>query len=191
MRVDSKFVCNGKMYYRSIKYIVFTKTLLKRDLALKKVLYGIGGLSYSVISQTMSNFFMFFATSVLGLSGSLVGVAIAISTIWDGISDTFVGYLSDTKPLGRLGKRNGYMLIACIGMSIVNIFVWFVPGNTSIVLKFVWILVSLILLKTFNTMFSTPYMALGNELATSDNDRTKINADDKNADGHQLCCSAE
>lgn len=142
----------------------------------KKLFYGFGSLSYSVISQTMSNFFMFFATSVLGINGTYVGVAVAISTIWDGISDTIIGYASDNKSIGKLGKRNGYMLIATIGMSIFNIFLWCVPNNIDMILKFIWILVSLLILETFNTMFSTPFMALGNELAESDHDRTKINA---------------
>lgn len=143
---------------------------------MKKLFYGFGGLSYSVIGQTITNFFMFFATSVLGLRGTLVGIAIAISTIWDGLSDTIIGYLSDNRSMGRLGRRNGYMLIATIGMSIFNIMLWIIPTTLSDGMKFVWILMSLLLLETFNTMFATPYSALGNELATSYNDRTKINA---------------
>lgn len=143
---------------------------------MKKLFYGFGNLGYSVIGQTVSNFFMFFATSVLGVSGTLVGIAVAISTIWDGLSDTIIGYISDKYPIGKFGHRNGYMLIATIGMSIVNIALWCIPNGISIVLKFVWILVSLLLLETFNTMFATPYSALGNELASSYNDRTKINA---------------
>ena len=142
----------------------------------KKLFYGLGSLSYSVISQTISNFFMFFATSVLGINGTLVGVAVAISTIWDGVSDTIIGFASDNKPIGKLGKRNGYMLIATIGMSIVNIFLWCIPNDIDVFGKFVWMLLSLLILETFNTMFSTPYMALGNELAVSSHDRTKINA---------------
>lgn len=142
----------------------------------KRLFYGFGGLSYSIISQTMSNFFMFFATTVLGISGTLVGIAIAISTIWDGISDTLIGFFSDTKPIGMLGKRNGYMIIATLGMSISNISLWCIPSNISVGLKFVWALVSLLVIETFNTMFSTPFMALGNELAESYNERTKITA---------------
>lgn len=142
----------------------------------KKIFYGLGNLSYSVIGQTVSNFFMFFATSVLGLSGTLVGIAVSISTIWDGASDTLFGYISDKFPIGKFGNRNGYMLIATIGMSIVNIALWCIPNSIAVGLKFVWILLSLLLLETFNTMFATPYMALGNELATSYDDRTKINA---------------
>lgn len=142
----------------------------------KKLFYGCGGLSYSVISQTVSTFFMFFATTVLGLSGTLVGVAVAISTIWDGISDTLVGFFSDNYPIGKMGKRHGYMFIATIGMAVFNFALWCVPSNLSVVLKFIWILISLVLLETFNTMFATPYSALGNDLSESQEDRTRINA---------------
>lgn len=142
----------------------------------KRIFYGFGGLSYSVISQTISSFFMFFSTSVLGLSGGLVGLAIAISTIWDGVSDTFIGYLSDKKKIGKMGHRNGYMLIATIGMSIFNLLLWATPNNFSPTCKFFWILISLLFLETFNTMFSTPYSALGNEIAKNSEERTKITA---------------
>ncbi len=150
--------------------------LNKDVVGLKKYFYGFGGLSYSVISQTVANFFMFFATSVLGIRGTTVGIALAISTIWDGLSDTIVGYISDNFPLGKFGKRNGYMLIATIGMAVTNVFLWCVPMGLSEGMKFVWILVFLLILETFNTMFSTPYMALGNELATNEFDRTKVGA---------------
>ena len=142
----------------------------------KKLTYGIGNLSYSVINQTMTSFFVFFATSILDLRGICVGIAIAISTIWDGISDTFVGFLSDNHNFLKMGKRNGFMLVASIGMAIFNLLIWCVPSNISNFFKFIWIIISLILLETFNTMFATPYMALGNELATSDNDRTKYSS---------------
>lgn len=142
----------------------------------KKLFYGFGGLSYSIISQTVSNFFMFFATSVLGISGTLVGITIGISTVWDGVSDTLVGYLSDNYPMGKLGRRNGYMLVATVGMSITNVLLWSVPSSISVGLKFIWILVSLLLIETFNTMFATPYSALGNEIAENYNDRTRVNA---------------
>lgn len=138
------------------------------------VVYGIGNLGYSVISQTVCNFFVFFGTSVLKLSGVLVGTAVAISTIWDGLTDPIVGYISDRYRIGKLGYRKGYMLIATIGMMLCNLLVWFVPVGTNNVVKFIWIILSLILLETFNTMYSTPYSALGSDLADEYHDRTKI-----------------
>lgn len=143
---------------------------------MKKVLYGIGSLGYSAIGQTISNFFMFFATSVMGIRGTIIGAIIAISTIWDGLCDSVMGYISDNFCIGRLGNRRGYMLIATFGMAICNVLLWCIPSSLSSGVKVLWIFVSLIALETFNTMFATPHSALGNDMSTSYNDRTKINA---------------
>lgn len=139
-----------------------------------KLAYGIGNLGYSVISQTITNFFMFFGTSVLKLSGFMVGIAIAISTFWDGLTDPIVGYISDNRPLGKLGHRRGYMLIATFGMVVCNLFIWSVPIDANPSVKFIWIIISLVLIETFNTLYSTPYVALGTDISRNHNDRTRI-----------------
>ena len=145
-----------------------------RKITPSKLAYGIGNLGYSVISQTITNFFMFFGTSVLKISGALVGVAIAISTLWDGVTDPFVGYFSDRYSLLNMGHRRGYMLIATFGMAVINIFLWFVPLSASEIVKFLWLVVGLVSVETFNTLYSTPYMALGTDISRNYNDRTKI-----------------
>ena len=86
-----------------------------------KFMYCVGNLGYGTISQTMSNFIMFFATSILGISGTLVGIAVAISAFWDGLSDPLVGYLSDRHKNKIFGRRLGFMLIATFGMAFFNI----------------------------------------------------------------------
>ena len=139
-----------------------------------KLAYGIGNLGYSVISQTITNFFMFFGTSVLKLNGFLVGVAISISTFWDGFTDPIVGYVSDRYSILKLGNRKGYMLIATFGMALINIVIWFVPFNMSKIIKFIWLTLGLVAIESFNTLYSTPYMALGTDISINYNDRTKI-----------------
>ena len=57
-----------------------------------KFAYGVGNLGYASLAQTVNNFIMFFGTSVLGVSGTLVGLAVALSTFWDGISDPLIGH---------------------------------------------------------------------------------------------------
>ena len=147
---------------------------MKKKGVIKKLVYGVGNLSYSVISQTITNFFMFFGTSVLKVSGTLVGLAIALSTLWDGFSDTIIGGISDRYSIKGMGKRNGYMLIATFGMAITNLFVWCIPTTLSEGVKFIWLLVALVVIETFNTLFATPYSALGNEIAIDYHDRTKV-----------------
>ena len=139
-----------------------------------KMFYGIGNLGYSVVSQTITNFFMFFGTSVLRVPGSLVGLAIALATVCDAISDPIVGYMSDNKKLGTFGFRNGYMLIGVLGITAINILVWSVPVSYPLWLKVVWILFTLVLNEVFCSLFATPYGALSGDIVFDYNDRTVI-----------------
>ena len=139
-----------------------------------KLCYGIGNLGYGTISQTMSNFIMFFGTSVLGISGTLVGIAVAIAAFWDGLSDPIVGYLSDRHKSKLFGRRLGFMLIATFGMAVFNILLWSIPQSVGMGFKFVWLLVCLIAIETFNTLFATPYVALGIDIAPDYNDQSGL-----------------
>lgn len=147
---------------------------MKKLKPLTKFSYAIGNLGYGTIAQTVNSFIMFFGTSVLGVSGTLIGVAIALAAFWDGISDPIVGYLSDRTSSKVFGKRLGYLIFATLGMCIVNIVLWLVPSTLSNGLKFLWILVSLLSLETFSTLFATPYVALGIDLAPDYNEQSAL-----------------
>ena len=89
----------------------------------EKFYYGVGNLGYSTVSSTLSNFIMFFGTSVLGVSGTLVGIAVSISVLWDAISDPIIGYYSDNLN-SSIGKRHPFMLVGVLGMCAINLIVW-------------------------------------------------------------------
>lgn len=139
-----------------------------------KFAYAVGNLGYGTIAQTMNSFIMFFGTSVLGISGSLVGLAIAISALWDGVSDPIIGYLSDKSKNKLLGKRLNFMFISTFGISILNILLWIIPNTLPMGIKFLWMLIGLLLLETFNTMFATPYVALGIDIAPDYNEQSSV-----------------
>ncbi|MGD9901297.1 MAG: MFS transporter [Spirochaetales bacterium] len=148
-------------------------TIIKRS---EKLFYGMGNLGYGVVSQTYNNFIMFFGTAVLGVSGSLMGIAVAISVMWDAVTDPIVGYFSDRSKSKLLGKRHGFILAGFIGMAVLNLAIWIVPSSLPEISKFLWLLVAMVLLETFNTLFATPYTALGTELSTDYDERTSIQA---------------
>lgn len=147
---------------------------MKRIQTKVKLSYGIGNLGYGTISQTMSNFIMFFGTSVLGISGTLVGIAVAMSAFWDGLSDPIVGYVSDRCKSKTFGRRLGFMLIATFGMAVFNILLWTIPQSLGMGFKFVWLLICLLAMETFNTLFATPYVALGIDIAPDYNDQSSL-----------------
>ncbi len=138
-----------------------------------KLVYGVGAFGYGSVNQMLGNFLMFFGTGVLGLSGTLMGLAIAISTVWDAVTDPLVGAMSDNYR-GRFGKRHTFMLIGCFGVAALNLLIWNISpawGETS---KFLVLLVALLLIETFNTVYSTPYGALGFDMCQTYHERTSI-----------------
>ena len=130
-----------------------------------KMSYGFGNLGYGTVSQCLNSFIMFFGTTVLGISGTLVGLAVSIATFWDGISDPIIGFISDRSKDRFLGKRINYMFLSSFAIPISNIFLWIIPNTLPIWLKFVWFLVALLGIESACTLFATPYFALGVDIA--------------------------
>jgi Na+/melibiose symporter-like transporter len=139
-----------------------------------KLLYGAGAFGYGSIGQTVSSFLMFFGTGILGIPGTLMGLAVGISTVWDALTDPFVGHLSDKTKSRYFGKRHGWILFAGAFVAILNLILWSIPRHISIGAKFWLMLVTLLIMETFNTCYSTPYGALGLDLSKNYNDRTAV-----------------
>ena len=151
------------------------KRVEKRKLNfLTKLSFGFGNLGYGATGQTLSSFVMFYGTSVLGLSGAIVGIIIAITSFWDGVSDPLVGYLSDRTKSKVFGRRLGHMLFATFTLAINNILLWSCPESANKGFAAMWLLFFLLTQETFNTFFATPYSALCIDIAPDYNDQTNM-----------------
>jgi len=138
-----------------------------------KLVYGVGAFGYGTVNQTLNNFLMFFGTGVLGLSGTFMGLAIALSTVWDAVTDPLVGAMSD-RYRGRWGKRHIFMLVGCLAVAALNLMIWNINPSWNETTKFLVLLVGLLLIETFNTVYSTPYAALGFDMCQTYHARTSI-----------------
>lgn len=138
--------------------------------------YSLGNLSFGIVVQIISSFLTFFGTSVLGISGTLMGAMMSVSVIWDALTDPLMGYISDNTKSKRFGKRHGYILSGAILMAMSTIWLWSVRPEYSMGAKITIIFCGLMLCKTFSTVFATPYSALGAELSHDYDERTKIQA---------------
>ena len=117
---------------------------------------------------------MFFATAVMGISGSLVGVAIAISSLWDGVSDPLVGYLSDNTKNKIFGKRLGFMFFGIFVIAFLNLLIWSMPASLPELGKFFYLLIGMLAIETANTCFGTPFAALAIDIAPDYNEQSKV-----------------
>ena len=140
----------------------------------KMIYYGAGNLGFGVVFQVISAYLPFYCTAILGLSGKIMGTLVFIGVFWDAITDPVMGYISDGTRFRKYGRRHGYLLIATPGLAVVNYLLWTVNVSGSIVWTVVLITLLLLLVKTFSTIFATPYNALAAEMTQDYDERTKI-----------------
>ena len=137
------------------------------------VLYGLGGIANGIKSVVFGLFTLFFYTTVLGLPGTLVGVASMVGVIWDSVIDPFIGYLSDSTR-GRFGNRHTFLLIGASTMGVSFWALFAPPRGLSTIGLFAWLLITNLCLRTSHSLFNVPYLALGAELSDDYHERTSI-----------------
>jgi GPH family glycoside/pentoside/hexuronide:cation symporter len=116
---------------------------------------------------------LLYYSQVLGMSATLAAVVIAISLVFDAISDPMVGAFSDSFS-SRLGRRHPLML-ASIAPSCIAIFALFSPPQdlTNYYLA-AWMLVCTVTLRISFSFFAVPWGAIGAELSTDYKERTIV-----------------
>jgi GPH family glycoside/pentoside/hexuronide:cation symporter len=139
-----------------------------------KIAYGMGNLTYGIVSQMIGTYMVFYSTAVLGISGAVVGTAVSISVLWDAISDPLMGYYSDITKSKIFGRRHLYILVGCITLAIFNFLIWAINPAWSNIAKVSAVFVLMMLIKTAATVYATPYTALGAELSNDYNERTSV-----------------
>ena len=140
-----------------------------------KLAYGTGSMAFAVKDVAFGMFVLLFYTQVLGLSGALTGLAIFLSVMWDAVSDPMIGAWSDRLKT-RWGRRHPMMLAGGIpfGLSFVLLFHPIEAVLDTQWLLFCWLLMSVVALRTFLTVFIIPHTAMGAEISDDYYERTSI-----------------
>jgi len=141
---------------------------------LSKLGYGIGNITYSLPYQTVATFLVFYATAILKIPAFLAGVVVAISAVWDALTDPVMGYLSDNTESTRFGRRHPYLLVGAVAIAVLSYFLWSINPQMDLSLKFAALLFLVIALKTALTVYVAPYNALGGELSADYDERSSI-----------------
>ena len=149
---------------------------MERKLPLKvKIGYGAGALSYGIPVQLVTGLFVFYSTAVLRLPGASVGLILSISIVWDAFTDPVMGYISDKTSAGVLfGRRLFYVFTGALGLAVCNYLLWSVDPRAPYGVRIFELAALLMLLKTFSTVLTTPYLALGSELTSDYTERTSV-----------------
>lgn len=139
------------------------------------ILYGLGEVANSIRLVLFGLLLLFFYTSVMGLSGTLVGIASATGLIVNAVLAPYIGYLSD-RWQWWLGRRHSPMVV---GSVVVGLGFWASfspPRGLATAELFGWLMATGLIVHIASTVFTIPYYALGAELSSDYHKRTSITA---------------
>lgn len=129
-------------------------------------------------------FVLFFYAQVVGLSGWLIGVAIAVIILFDTLVDPWIGAFSDRLHGTRLGRRHTLMFAAILPFTIGIAMVFAPPAGMAQMQILAWLLGWGLLARCGISFWTVPAYALGGEL-TSDTVERRLVAVLRNV-GNQL-----
>lgn len=138
-----------------------------------KILYGSGSFADMTFQWTLIAFALPILNIELGFSPWIIGLVLAVTRIWDAVTDPLMGSISDNTRT-RYGRRRPYIGVGAILCGLFFISIWFVPQNISDWQFFFYFLVTSILFYTSFTVFSVPLYAMGYEMSPDFHERTKI-----------------
>ncbi len=114
----------------------------------------------------------FYITAV-GLNAGLAALALAIGTLWDGISDPLMGTIIDRTRL-RAGRFLPFIALGGVLLAIALLVVFLPPQLDSQLAKFGYMLGACLLINTATTIISVPHLALGAALSQDRHERTHL-----------------
>jgi len=144
------------------------------------VAYGIGQVAEGIKNHAFTAFLLFYYTSVLGVSGTLAGAALMIALVFDAVTDPLVAVFSD-RTRSRWGRRHPYLYASAIPLALFFYLVFAPPAELGTSLGvdpeyalFGWLVTFAVLTRAAMTLFHVPHMALGAELTTDFDERTRV-----------------
>ena len=139
-----------------------------------KVGYGSGDIAGNVIYALLSAFVMIYLTDTVGLKAGVVGTLIAVSKLFDGISDVFFGALID-KTHSKMGKARPWMLYGYFGCAVCLIAIFLIPVDMGEKAQYAWFFIAYTLLNAgFYTANNIAYSALTALITKNNNERVQM-----------------
>ena len=141
-----------------------------------KLNFGFGQIAEGLKTCVFSTFLLFYYNQVLGLSGTLAGLAITIALLFDAVTDPVAGSVSD-RWQSPLGRRHPFMYASAIPLAISFILLFSPLMDTATVGQgglFAWMLVMTIATRASMTLYHVPHMAVGAELSDDYDERTVL-----------------
>ena len=138
-----------------------------------KLGWAIGELGVAIYVGGTMSFFLFYLTEAHSISPAWAGVALLVPRIWDGITDPFMGAVSD-RTKSSMGRRRPYLFVGAIAYGASFYMVLSIPDMGSENTTLIYLVAGYLLASTAITIFDVPYSSMAAEMTQSYKERISL-----------------
>ena len=139
-----------------------------------KIRYGMADMGFALITSAQQFFLLLYYTTVAKIDPAIAGTALLVGKLtWDAFNDPLFGFWSD-RTRSRFGRRRIYMLLGAVPLAITAWIMFSIPQGLTGAAAFFAVLVSFLLVDTFQTMTNVPYSSLTPELTRDYSERASL-----------------
>lgn len=135
--------------------------------------FGAGEIAGAFKNVAWSVLLLFYYQQIVGVEAALVGLAIGIAILVDGITDPLIGALSD-RVRSRWGRRHPMLLFSTLPLAVSFVLLFHPPDGMSDMEGFVWLTVFGVLVRSSYTFYNIPHLSLGAEMASGYHQRSTL-----------------
>ena len=126
--------------------------------------YGFGQIGEALHNAGFGVFLIFYYQQIIGVSGTLTGLAMFVSLAFDAVADPVIGAVSD-RTRTRWGRRHPFIVLAAVPLACFFFALFNPPAGLSPFQAFLWLTTFLILARATMSCYLLPLTALGAEMA--------------------------
>ena len=139
-----------------------------------KIGYGAGDIAGNCVYALLTAFMMIYLTDTIGMSMGVVSTLIALSKVFDGVTDFFFGRMID-KTHTKMGKARPWMLWPYIGCAITLVACFSIPTSWGQTAQYIFFFLSYTLLNAvFFTANNIAYASLTALITKNTSERVQI-----------------
>ncbi|MCD7821504.1 MAG: glycoside-pentoside-hexuronide (GPH):cation symporter [Clostridiales bacterium] len=137
----------------------------------ERLAYGLGDYSGNLVYSSISAFLLVYYTNVVGVAAGTAASIMAISKIFDGVSDLIMGRIVDSTH-SRWGKARPWILRMCIPLAVCTVLMFSVPASLAGSAQVAYMFLTYNLVSTVcYTGLNVPYATLQGLMTTNQYER--------------------
>ena len=126
----------------------------------ERIGYGLGATGWNMVNGIIGSFLTVYFTNVALLDAGIIATLIAVSKVFDGVSDLIVGNIVD-RTHAKLGKARTWLLRMCIPFAVATLLLFWVPASFPTAVKYVYVFIMYNMVNAVClTFMQVPYYSL-------------------------------